>query len=302
MMGENAETVAPLPGTDGTAASTRPRRLTRDQRDSLRTVSDSAVSGGYRDLVDKRYPWRPRRYYRVPRTAGALMVFGVLVAALGVDHPVRILFGLAVAGAAAVLGIGPNVLLWHNERRDKRMYDACLTLSFPATDLVNLAQEHDDLGVLIWRAQRADDGVRDSEAHEQELLTGVVALTTLTDAHYGLVAEIVELADERTLLAPALGRPALDDVVRPRLDAAAARLAAITASVEQLEAVHAEVALLDEHLADLRIAEQLLGHDSAMIPAVTTMASEPGGLTDAVAGIRSVREFVAAHRFGSGAP
>jgi hypothetical protein len=274
------------------------RRLTRCQLERLRTVSDSLVSERYRDLVDMRYPWRPRPYYRVPRTADALVAFGVLVAALGVHHPGRILFGLAVAGAAAVLGIGPNVLLWRNERRDKRMYDTGLMLSFPAVDLVDVAQEQRDLAVLLWRIQQAIDGVRESEAYEQGLLNGVVTLTTLVDAQYDLVDQIVALADERTLLSPALGRPALDDLLRPRRNAAAARLTAITASVEQLEAVHAEVALLDEHLADLRIAEQILGHDSAPIPELTTMTSEPGDLEDAAAGIRSVRDFVVSNGFG----
>jgi hypothetical protein len=73
-------------------------------------------------------------------------------------------------------------------------------------------------------------------------------------------------------------------------------LAAITASVEQLEGVRAEVALLDEHLADLRIAEQILGTDSTMLPELAIAQAD--GLEGAAAGVRAVREFVIQHHLG----
>ena len=301
-MGENAKAAEPTPGADRAAAPQSLRPLTRGQLERLRTVSDSPVPERHRRLVDLRYPWHPRPYFRVPRTARALMGFGLLLAALNVNHLTGLLSGLALASAAAVLGFGANALLWRNERRAKRIYETALALSFPATDMQNIAQEQPGLGVLIWRIQQAADGIRESEASEQELLIGVLTPTTLTSAQYDLVSQIVELADEQALLSQAAGRPALDDLLRPRLDAAAVRLASITASVEQLEAIHAEVALLDEHLADLRIAEQILGHDSAPIPELTNLPPSPGGLSDAAVGIRSLREFVVAHRFGNEAP
>jgi hypothetical protein len=224
---------------------------------------------------------------------------GVLIAAFGAGHTATLLFGLVVAVSTAVLGGGANALVWNNERRDKRIYDTYLELTVPAAELVHVAEEQPDLGVLIWRIQQAVDGVRWSDTREQDLLRGIVTLDVLTAAQYGLVCEIVDLASERALLAQADGRAALDDLLRPRREAAAVRLAAVNASVEQLEAVHAEVALLDEHLTDLRIAEQILGQDFPPIAELTATTSQPDGLQDAAAAIRAIREFVLAHRFGS---
>ncbi|HEY1485489.1 MAG TPA: hypothetical protein VGF84_05265 [Micromonosporaceae bacterium] len=301
-MDESAEAAVPASGNDGEPARARPRRLTRSQRERLRTVSDSAIPEGYRDLIDRRYPWQRRPYYPVPGGVSALFVFGVLIAAMGAADPPAILVGVFLAAVAVVAGVGPNVLLWRNERWDKRIYDVGLEASVPAVELVSIAEEQPELGVLIWRIQQAVDGVCESETQEQELLSGIVELTTLTDAQYDLVARIVDLAAERELLAQADGRPALDDLLRPRRDAAATWLATITASVEQLEAIHAEVALLDEHLADLRIAEEILGHESSPIRELPATTSEPGGLEDAATGIRAVREFVIAHQPGNAEP
>jgi hypothetical protein len=301
-MDESAEAAVPASGNDGETARTRPRRLTRSQRERLRTVSDSAIPETYRDLIDRRYPWQRRPYYPVPGGVIALFVFGVLVASLGAADPPAILVGGFLAALATVAGLGPNALRWRNERWDKRIYDVGLEFSVPATELVSIAEEQPELGLLIWRIQQAVDGVCESETQEQELLSGIVELTTLTDAQYDLVAQIVDLASEHELLSQADGRPALDDLLRPRREAAAAWLATITASVEQLEAIHAEVALLDEHLADLRIAEEILGHNSSPIRDFTATASEPGSLEDAATGVRAVREFVIAHQLGISGP
>jgi hypothetical protein len=298
-MDDNAEGSLPASGNDGESAAMPSRRLTRAHRERLRAVSDSLVPEPCRDLVDRRYPWYRRPYYPVPRAAVALFMVGVLIAAFGAGHTATLLFGLVVAVSTAVLGGGANALVWNNERRDKRIYDTYLELTVPAAELVHVAEEQPDLGVLIWRIQQAVDGVRWSDTREQDLLRGIVTLDVLTAAQYGLVCEIVDLASERALLAQADGRAALDDLLRPRREAAAVRLAAVNASVEQLEAVHAEVALLDEHLTDLRIAEQILGQDFPPIAELTATTSQPDGLQDAAAAIRAIREFVLAHRFGS---
>lgn len=299
-MEENAEAASPAPAPDRETARTPKRRLTDDERNHLRAVSDSVVRERHRDLVDRRYPWRPRPYYPVPRAAGALFVVGVLIAAFGAAELAAILLGLVVAAGAAVLGVGPNVLVWRNERRDKRAYDICLAHTVPTAQLVRITDEQPDLGVLIWRIQQACDGVRESEAREQGLLNGIVSPEMLDAAQYDLVSQIVELASECALLAQADGRRALDDVLRPRREATAARLATITASVVQLESVYSEVALLDEHLTDLRIAEQILGHESSPTIELAGPIAEPGDLEDAAAAVRDVREFVLAHQRGSG--
>ena len=297
-MDEYVEAASPASAPD--RETTRiPPGLTDDEQNHLQAVSDSVVPEHHRDLVDRRYPWQPRPYYPVPRAAGGLFLVGVLIAAFGPAEAAATLFGLVVAAAAAVLGVGPNVLVWRNERRDKRVYDIGLAHTIPTAQLVRVAGEQPDLGALIWRIQRACDGVRDSEATEQGLLNGIVSPEMLDTAQYDLISQIVELASERALLAQADGRPALDDILRPRREATAGRVATIGASIEQLESVYSEVALLDEHLTDLRIAEQILGHQSSPISELTGPVAEPGDLEDAAAAVRDVREFVLAHQLGS---
>jgi hypothetical protein len=299
-MEEYAEAAPPAPAPGRETARTPPARLTDDERNHLQAVFDSAVPEHRRYLVDRRYPWRPRPYYPVPRTASTLFLVGVLIAAFGAADLAAILFGLVVAAGAAVLGVGPNVLVWRNERRDKRAYDICLAHTVPTAQLVRIADEQSELGVMIWRIQQACDGVRESEARERGLLNGIFSQEMLDAAQYELVSQIVELASERALLAQADGRPALDHVLRPRRAATAARVATITASAEQLESVYAEVAILDEYLTDLRIAEQILGHDSLPISELTGPIAEPGDLQDAAAAVRCVREFVLAHQRSGG--
>ena len=181
-MEENAEAAPPAPAPDRETARTPTRRLTDDERNHLRAVSDSVVPERHRDLVDRRYPWRPRPYYPVPRTASTLFLVGVLIATFGAAELAAILFGLAVAAGAAVLGVGPNVLVWRNERREKRAYDICLAHTVPTAQLMRIADEQPDLGVMIWRIQRACDGVRDSDAGKQELLNGIVSPDMLDTA------------------------------------------------------------------------------------------------------------------------
>lgn len=291
-MDENAEGMSPTPAPDPEMDRTPTRRLTEDELNHLRAVGDSVVPERHRNLVDRRYPWRRRPYYPVPRTAGALFVVGVLIATLGAPDLAEILFGLAVAAGAAVLGVGPNVLVWRNERRDKSAYDISLAHTVPTARILRIAREQPDLGVLIWRIQRACDGVRDSEARAQGLLNGIVSPERLDAVQYDLVSQIRDLASERALLAQADRRSALDDVIRPRREANAARVATITDWVLQLESVYSEVALLDNHLADLRIAEQILGHDSSPRTELAGPNAEPRDLEDAAAAVRGVREFV----------
>lgn len=294
-MEEHAEVASPASAGHETAR-TPPACLSDDERNRLEAVSDSAVSERRRRLVDRRYPWRQRPYYPVPRAAGAMFLVGVLIAVFGAAHLGAMVAGVVVAVVAGVLGVGPNVLVWRNERRDKRAYDIGLAHTVPSAQLVAIAGDQPDLGVLIWRLQQACDGVRESEARQQGLLNGIVSLEMLDAAQYDLVSQVVELASERALLARADGRRALDDVLRTRREAAEARAVALTASVEQLESVSAEVALLDEYLTDLRIAEQILGHDASAISQLTPPVAKPGDLEDAAAAVRGVRDFMRAHQ------
>jgi hypothetical protein len=270
------------------------RRLRRRERELLETVCAPGVSDRDRDLLDARYPWQQRRYYPHPAAPTAVIVGGALMVVLG--GPVARGVGVAIVALAAITGLGPSAVRWIRETLTKRRFNRTLVRSVPAFELEAIAEDQPDLGLLIWRAQQAVDGINDSEARAQDLLRGLVSLDSLAEARYQATREIAELADERDLLAPADGRAALDELLRPRREAAAARLVAITASVEQLEGVGAEVALLDEHLADLRIAEQILGTDSTMLPELAIAQAD--GLEGAAAGVRAVREFVIQHHLG----
>lgn len=267
--------------------------LTWQQRESLRTVFDADLPEDHRRLIDLRYPWTRRPYHDVSPAAVVAALIGALLAIAGYAHPGEILVGAFLFVCGAVVTAGPNILLARNERRSKKIYDASLPLSVPALDLGDIAEAEPDLGVLIWRMQQVVDGVNRSEARHLGLLNGVVTMKALTDVQLDLADQIGELVAERALLSQADGRAALRDVLRPRRDAAATWLATITESVAQLEAIHAEVTLLDERLADIRIAEQILGASSPLTRPIPMGPADVDSLHGAAAGIRAVREFIA---------
>ena len=266
--------------------------LTWQQRESLRSVFDGDLPEIHRRLIDRRYPWIRRPYHDVSPVAAIAALSGALIAAFGHAHLAAILIGIVLFVCGAVVAVGPNVLLAVNESRNKKIYDASLPLSVPLLDLNDIVEREPDLGVLIWRMQQVVDGADRSEARQLGLLNGVVTLKALTDAQLDLADQIGELVSERALLSQADGRTALQDLLRPRREAAATWLATITESVEQLEAIHAEVALLDESLADLRIAEQILGTGSPLLRQIPIGAADVDGLHGAAAGVRAVREFI----------